>query len=193
MADQILIKREAFPLPSEGQVQGVCVDVIDMGEKVEQFMQQPAIVVRKAVVVWQLAETNPDTDKPFEVSKEFTVSFGKKANLRKFLASWRGKDYTDAEAAEGVPLHKLETRNGILTIQHKTSGSGNTYAVVSNITPLLKGIQPLKASTYERAEYWAKRKQEYAEAVAKHRDESAPSAPREVAEVLGDDWDNLPF
>jgi hypothetical protein len=57
-------------------------------------------------------------EKPYYVNIEFTLSTAKKANLRKFLEDWRGKDYTDEEAAE-VELTKLIGQPGRVTIKHK--------------------------------------------------------------------------
>lgn len=87
MSDEITITYEKpkFPIHPAGVAIGVCVDVIDLGEKVEQYQNYPAKIVRKVAIVFQSEEVNPETGKPFELSVERTVSFGSKAALRKFL------------------------------------------------------------------------------------------------------------
>jgi hypothetical protein len=194
MADEIIIRNETT-LPSDGQVQAVCVDVVSLGAKVDQYQNNPPEVVQKAAIVFQIAEDNPDTGKVFELSVEYTISFGKKANLRKFLESWRGRPYTPEEAAKGIPLHKLTGFNAILTVTHVVSGAGNTYAKVTNATPLMKGMPSIAAKDYTRAEFWEKRKAEYAEGVAKHRAAQNPPA-RTIDETLAAaaaESDSLPF
>ncbi|HET9948792.1 MAG TPA: hypothetical protein VFQ22_07710 [Longimicrobiales bacterium] len=192
MADEITVRHEAPPTHPEGQYQAVCVDVIDLGEKLEQFQNQPPEIVPKVVVVWQSKEIEPRTGKRYEIAKEYTKSFGRKSNLRKDLGNWRGKSYDDAEAQKGIPLHRLTGVNCFLTIEHKTSGSGNTYARVTNIMPIVKDVmKPMQAEGYERAEFWAKRKQEYADRVAEFRAKAAPPSDEEFAAATA--VDNLPF
>ena len=193
MSDQVIVKNEggaAFaPLP-EGSYIGVCVDVIDLGEKLEQYQTNPPKVKQKVAIVFQVDEINPDTGKSFEVSVEKTCSFHEHAGLRDFLGRWRGKTYTDAEAAQGIPLHKLEGVNAMLIIEHKLSGAGRTYAKISNIAPAAKGSAKIQPRQYQRAEYWAQRKADYAAAVARHRGESEQY--QDAAVTVGSD-DDLPF
>jgi hypothetical protein len=201
MADEYTVKATGgdssyAPVP-EGQTQAVCVDVVLLGYKLEQFPGSEAKVVEKVALVWQTSEDNPDTNRPFELSKEFTLSFHEKASLRKFLGGWRGKSYTDQEAREvGAPLHKLVGVNAILTVEHKVSQKGRTYAVVSNATPLLKQMTKMEARGYTRPDFWETRKAEYAEDAARHRAATAPVVRREPEVVLAAaaaETDDLPF
>lgn len=202
MADQIVAKSESasFTPPPEGQLQAVCVDVIDLGENVEQYLTKPPKIAHKGALVWQLNEENPDTGKRWEVSKEFTISMNEKANLRKILGTWRGKSYTDAEAAEGAPLHKLEGVNCLIQVEHKTSGSGKVYANVISVTSCPKQLPKMSPLHYERSEWWATKKAEYAERVAQFRRSDTPAvaaakaADAHAAALVGaDDDDALPF
>lgn len=113
-------------------------------------------MVHKCALVWQIDEVNPDTSKPFEMSKEFTVSMAEKANLRKFLGMWRGKSYTDEEATEGAPLHKLYAVNGLMQIEHKQSKSNpdRSYANIVSVTPLPKSMKKMTPGEYTRSEHW---------------------------------------
>jgi hypothetical protein len=77
--------------------------------------------------------------KPFIVHKEFTLSMSRKASLRKMLESWRGKPFTDEEAA-AFDISKLIGKPCMISVIHKTSGGGNTYAELTSITSLPKGL-----------------------------------------------------
>ena len=114
--------------------------------------------------MFRTGEKNPDTGDLIDIAQEFSVSMGDKANLRKFLESWRGKPYSASQLDEGVPLHKLTGQWALLTVAHKTSGKGRTYAIIQSAVPLpavMKAAVPV-LPTYVRADYWDTRKAEYA-------------------------------
>lgn len=162
MADEFTIKNE-YEIATAGPCVAVCVDFINLGDCVEQYQNNAPHVVPKGALVFQIEETNKQTGKRFEPAVEKSLMFGNKAGLRKLLEAWRGRVYSDQEARQGAPLHKLVGQCGIITLEHKTSASsGKTYANIMAIGPLLRGMAGLAADNYERAEYWAKRKEEYA-------------------------------
>lgn len=185
--DQITARAEPlkpWSKASEGQAQCVLVDVIDLGMQQTTYMGGPPKMQHKCALVWQIEEINPDTGKPFEMSKEFTVSMGELANLRKFLGMWRGKSYSDAEAAEGAPLHKLYAVNGLMQIEHKQSKSNpeRSYATIVSVTPLPKNMQKIHPNEYNRSEHWKEKIKTYQSA-----DENDFPPPIE------DETDDLPF
>jgi hypothetical protein len=200
MSDEFTLRKEVPPPPPEGQFQAVCVDVINLGESVVRYQNQTPYLAPKMALVFQIAEDNPDTGKPWEISREFTASLGKKANCRTFLGGWRGKSYSDEDAAKGIPVHKLTGVNGLITIEHKTSSSGNVYAFINNATPLPKQMAPMQAKGYTRSEFWAKKKEEYKEEADTFRASQKGNGGLAGA-VAGDpDWqavaaekDDLPF
>ena len=75
----------------------------------------------------------------FIVSKEFTLSLHEKASLRKFLESWRGKGFTEQEAAH-FDVSKLLGKPCMLNIIHKTKLDGNIRADISSVSPIPKGL-----------------------------------------------------
>jgi hypothetical protein len=95
----------SFAPHPEGGFPMVCVDTIDLGEKVEQFPGSPAKIVHKCAVVFQSGEKNEE-GRLFDLSAEYTVSMYETAALRKLLEAWRGKAYTEEQAKQGVPVHK---------------------------------------------------------------------------------------
>lgn len=167
----------------EGQSQCVLVDVINLGMQPVSYMGGPTKMVHKCALVWQIEEANPDTGKPFEMSKEFTVSMNEKANLRKFLGVWRGKSYSEEEALEGAPLQKLAGVNGLMQIEHKQSKTNpdRSYANIMSVTLLPKNTTKIGALDYVRSDHWL-------EKIAQpQHEEEMPSA------LQDDEDDSLPF
>lgn len=76
---------------------------------------------------------------PFVVTKEYTLSMAEKATLKKDLESWRGKAFTEQEAEE-FDVTKLLGVPAMVNVIHKVSKKGNSYVLVSGITPLPKGF-----------------------------------------------------
>jgi hypothetical protein len=177
MADNVTVRGDpGFTPAPEGQWQAVCADVIDLGERVESYQGGTPKIVKKVAIVFQLSELNPDTERPFEPATEKTLAFGASAGLRKFLSQWRGKAYSDAEAAAGVSLAKLVGVNAIIQIEHKVSQSGRTYAKISNIMPPMPKMPKLAVRDYERSEHWTQRRDDYAAEAQRHRASVVPVA-----------------
>ena len=194
MADEVTATNDggSFEPHAAGQFAARCVDVLNMGEKVEQFGDHPQKLVKKCALVFVTGEKRDDGN-PDTVSVEFTVSMGERANLRRFLEDWRGKSYTDEEADAGVPIHKLEGQPALITVEHKKSSKKRLYAKIKAVQPLPKQMQASAPTSegYKRAEWWGERKKEYA-AGAKLFKENAATMPDEVTEP-DDNSDDLPF
>jgi uncharacterized protein (DUF3820 family) len=78
-------------------------------------------------------------EQPQVIGKDFTLSMHEKAGLRKFLSSWRGKAFTDDEA-KAFDITKLLGVACTLGITHKVSKTGKTYAEISSVSTLMKGM-----------------------------------------------------
>lgn len=194
MADQITVTggeqdSKYAPCP-EGSFAAACVDVIDLGEKVEQFEGNPEKLVRKVALVYRTAEVN-DSGEPCDVSKEFTLSMHERAGLRKHLEAWRGKPYSEDAIQQGVPLHKLVGQPAFLGIGHKTSKKGRTYAVIMSVMKVPNGMTIPPAKDYTRPDFWEERKAEYAKGASEYR--SSINAPRAKADDGFADESSLPF
>ena len=188
-----------FKAHDAGQFVGQCVDVIDLGEKVQDFPGTVPYLAPVCAIVFRTGERNEQTGEYIDIAREFTVTMGEKANLRKFLEQWRGRNYTTEQITEGVPLHKLTGNHGLLSVAHRTSGKGRTYA---NITACV-GIPKQMADTvtqytdYKRADYWQERKKEYGDAAAKFRADTGNGQGEpdfsDFPDSEGDDSESLPF
>jgi hypothetical protein len=89
-----------FEQPPVGTHVARCIKIIDIGTQKGEY-QGKATSKRQCIVGWELpTELMTEGEfagKPFTVSKFYTASLGEKANLRKDLQNWRGRDFTDAE------------------------------------------------------------------------------------------------
>lgn len=66
---------------------------------------------------------------------------GEKSNLRKFLQSWRGQAYQNGELDTFNIYQEYLNKSCQITVEQKVSKtSGNTYAVINSISPLMEGI-----------------------------------------------------
>ena len=136
-------KKNFEPIPA-GSYAARCYSMIEMGTNQETY-QGLDKMVNKVRITWELPtetqvfkeENGPE---PRIISKEFSLSMHEKANLRGFLESWRGKSFTDNEA-KSFDVTKLLGVPCLLSITHKTATNGNTYANISSVSLLPKGME----------------------------------------------------
>lgn len=190
---------EARTIIPEEQTQAVLADVIDLGMRKTQFKGEDPYLQHRVALVFQSADVDPKTGRRYEVHQEFTNSMGKKANLRGFIESWRGKKLTQEEARKGVQLAALVGVNALISPEHQTSKrTGKPYAIIAAIAPLPKTMARIQVEGYERAPFWEDRKKEYAEtarlvATTTGPDSYLPGDFPENASDLEDEDDDLPF
>src|SRR5688572_23018431 len=89
-----------------------------------------------------------ENGKPFLVRRRYTCSLHEKAALRGDLESWRGRAFTDQEL-QAFDLESLLGVNCLLNILHECR-NGSTYANVSSIMRLPKGMPAPTARDYTR-------------------------------------------
>ena len=131
------------PIPA-GMHQSVCFGIYDLGV---QPSNNPAFSdAHKVLLTFELPHERMDfekdgvtTNQPRVSSKEYTLSIGDKANLKRDLVSWRGREFTPEEK-ESFDISVLAGVNNQINIVHKVSGKGTTYANITSISPLSKGM-----------------------------------------------------
>lgn len=122
-----------------------CYQMIEIGT-VNELIMGKSQTLRKVRIGWELPlETREfkegDGEKPFVISKEYTLSMHEKSNLRKDLKSWRGRDFTETEA-KSFDITKLMGVPCMLNIIHQPSKDGSrVYANISGVTPMPKGVK----------------------------------------------------
>lgn len=130
------------PIPA-GNYIARCYQMIQIGT-VEEDVMGVKKKLHKVRIGWELplelrVFDEKKGEQPLVISNEYTLSMNEKATLRKTLASWRGKDFTEDEA-KCFDITKLIGAPCMLNIIHKTSKTGNTYDTIGSISPLPKGI-----------------------------------------------------
>jgi hypothetical protein len=118
---------------------GRCVGMIDLGTQQGEYLGKTTHA-RKIVLRFELpnevVSEGEFAGKPFIVSKFYTASLGEKANLRKDLSSWRGRDFTPDELM-GFESKNLLDKPCMVNVTHTEKGK----AKISGITPIPKGLQ----------------------------------------------------
>jgi hypothetical protein len=139
-----------------------CYQMIHIGTSEENILGQVK-KLNKVRITWELpTETKvfkeENGEQPHVISKEFTLSMNEKATLRKFLEGWRGKSFTEKEA-ESFDITVLLGKPCMLSIIHKQAKNGNTYAEISSVSSVPKGmnvpdqINPLKELNYDKFDW----------------------------------------
>jgi hypothetical protein len=128
-----------------------CYRIIDLGTQKSEY-EGKVNFLRKIKVVWEVHGTDEDgtpivTDKgePFIITKDYTLSWGEKANLRKDLEAWRGKPFSQDEQRR-FDLKNVLDKFCMINVQHKPRRTGDgVYANVVSVTPVpaaLKASMP---------------------------------------------------
>lgn len=131
---------------------GRCYSIVDLGTQQSNF-QGELKFQHKVQIRWELFGEDDNGEPltidldgkamPLTISKSYTMSLHEKAALRKDLAAWRGRDFTDEEA-KGFDISKLL---GAYCMVNCTISehNGKTYTNVAGLTPLpaaLKNAKP---------------------------------------------------
>lgn len=77
---------------------------------------------------------------PMTISREYSLSLSEKSNLRKDLQSWRGREFT-AKELEGFAVETVCGVPCMLSVIHRQNAQKKTYANISAISGLPKGVQ----------------------------------------------------
>lgn len=131
---------------------GRCFSLIDLGTQ-HSSGQYGEKFQHKVRISWELFGEDENGEPltvdvdgktmPLTISKSYTMSLHEKAGLRKDLAAWRGRDFTDEEA-RGFDVSKLIGAYCMVNVTTSES-NGKTYSNVAGLTPLpaaLKNAKP---------------------------------------------------
>lgn len=123
---------------------GRCYSLIDLGTQ-RSDGQYGVKDQHKIQIGWELfgddddgnpltVETEGGKTMPMTIKKSYTVSLHEKAGLRRDLASWRGKDFTDEEA-KAFDVSKLLGQYCMVNVT-VSENNGKTYSNVAGLTRL---------------------------------------------------------
>lgn len=131
---------------------GRCFSLVDLGTQLTSG-QYGEKLQHKVRIGWELFGEDeagaPLTimidgkEMPLTISKSYTMSLHEKASLRKDLAAWRGKDFTEEEA-KGFDVSKLVGAYCMVNAVVSET-NGKTYTNVAGLTPLpgaLRNVKP---------------------------------------------------
>lgn len=196
---------------------GRCYSLIDLGTQLSTG-QYGEKMQHKLRLGWELfgeaEDGSPLTaviggkEMPMTISKSYTVSLHEKASLRKDLAAWRGKDFSDEEA-KAFDVSKLVGAYCMVNVTTSET-NGKTYSNIAGLTPLpgaLKNSKPAAVHAnlmfdldnpdmdafntfHEKLQDAIKRSPEWAQKMGKPRSE-APAMEEEYAGF--DDGGEIPF
>ena len=132
-----------------GMKQAVCYSVIDLGTHNHTWQGQVK-ERRRLLLTFEVLGERIEYEKDGKkiegirvVGKEYTLSLGDKAVLRKDLESWRGQKFT-AEELKGFDVSVLVGVNAVLNIVHNVV-EDRTYANIETINPLMDNMEKVKA------------------------------------------------
>lgn len=129
-----------FELPDKGTVQGVCAEVVDLGDVPNPY--QDGKPQRMVQFVFQVDQKGSTGQRLTVSSKRMALKNHEKASLTIFLQDWLSDEF-----AESMKLTDLVGRPAMLKIIH-VQGSKNTFANIKSIEPLAKGVPALKVENY---------------------------------------------
>jgi hypothetical protein len=125
-----------------GVYAGRCIRVVDVGTQNKTFKGEHK-QVREIIITWEVSELMED-GRPFIVSWRGTNSLNTKAKMFKLLSDWRGKPFTEAEAATFSPENILDKPCLLNVIQEEWTDKEGNPRISNKVTgamPLPKGMK----------------------------------------------------
>lgn len=120
--------------------------IIDLGTQKSEF-EGKINYLHKVKFVWEVHGEDESgkpmvTDKgePMVITKDYTLSWGEKANLRKDLESWRGRPFTEEEQRR-FDLKNILDQWCMINVQHKPRQKGGVFANIVGVTPVPKIVR----------------------------------------------------
>lgn len=170
-------------LPPEGTHMARCVGLIYLGT-IEGEWQGKPIYQDKIRLTFELPEElyefkEGEGKKPFTISREFTLSLADKSNLYPIVEGIEG--YIPEEVRASYDVENLVGKECLISIKHKKSAKGTTYASLESTSSLMKNqkcpkaVNPLKILTYDK---W---NQEYFDSLPSFIRESMMSSKQFIA------------
>lgn len=132
-----------------------CYSLVDLGTHTQDG-QFGKTTNHKIKISWEILDVDENEqpltilidgkDVPLTISKSYTLSLHEKASLRKDLASWRGRDFSEEEA-KAFDVSKLVGAYAMVNVSQDVT-NGKTYANVKGLSPLHNSIKNNKPVGY---------------------------------------------
>lgn len=140
-----------FELPKAGLCLAYCLTAYDMGIQKSNFKGHEGEPIHKVALIFELNQKFTKGElagKPMVYYQDYTFSVSEKATLVKHLEMWRGSNYERTIDANGettlwknkakgeeLDLINCQGQKAVLSITHKISAKGNSYALIAGINP----------------------------------------------------------
>lgn len=126
---------EYTPCPA-GVHQAVCYNVTDVGWQETPFKNDDGTdkIQHKVVVLWEL-DPRMEDGRRFALSRQYTLSLNDRANLRKDLESWLGRQLAEDEIETGYDVEGLVGINCLLNVVHEKGKDDKVRAKIKAIMP----------------------------------------------------------
>ena len=199
-----------FELVPAGVYLARCYRMIDIGTQQVTSKKFGTKNVRQVMLYWELLQDDDgekvamEDGRPFSISKTYTLSMNKKANLRQDLDAWRGVPFKDDEA-DGFDITKLLDKFCKIQVVHNVSGD-KTYANVGSIMTTKKTADAVNEivgfsvadpdmEVFEKLPDWVKTKVQESAEWNDDGDDDPEAAPGQSAPVEEDKIDikDVPF
>ena len=133
-----------YQILDSGMHLGICVQVIDFGpqsstyngEVKEQNKVRLAFEIPAERIEYE--KDGETLEGPMMIGKTYTASMYTMATLRKHLAAWRGRDFTEVELM-GFDLTDVLGKPCMISVVHREY-EGKTYANIDSISKVMKGM-----------------------------------------------------
>jgi hypothetical protein len=125
-------KRDFTPCPM-GTYPARCIDVQDLGMVKSEYA---GVAKEKPMVklLFEVNKVNPETNKPYLVSRRYTITTWPDAPLRAHVSGMLGRVFTDAEFQD-FDLETLKGRMCLIVVSH-ANRNGRIYDNIDAITQL---------------------------------------------------------
>jgi hypothetical protein len=164
---------EDFKRVPSGSHVAICNCVADLGVQPGSGMY-PA-PKRQVFIRWEVPEERVEYERdgkklegPIVIGKTYTASMSEKANLRKDLENWRGRSFSDDEAAS-FDVSSILGKPCMLGVVESTKGD-KTYSNIKSVGALPKGFKagqsenpllyyaPGDEESYDKLPEWIRKK-----------------------------------
>lgn len=168
---------------TDGTVKAVIVDVTPLKKVQSQYGERE---VFRLVYETEVEDAEHDNRRHCVWSRPYTPSLNEKSNFRKDIKKILGRDLTQAELDE-FDTEALVGKGVKLIIQHEEGQNGQTYAVISFVSP--DKDSPLKASgAYKRVKDREERGDQPSGGGSQATYKKAPAATEDEGR---DDWQRV--
>ncbi len=118
-----------FEQAPAGTHRATCYSIIDLGTQHVEFNGEEK-TQNQVMISWELPDETMSDGRPFSVSRFYTNSLHEKSSLRKDLAAWRGRDFTEQELA-GFDLASIIGKGCLVSVVMNQKNKAKVGAVLA--------------------------------------------------------------